>query len=370
MQKSQNDSLSLTLILRTLLLLFPTLSHGKINTDFDQVEKSLQAKLKGINANSAQAKAKVMRTELKISFKHQLYESVEAKIEANAKLETGTNSSTVIDQYSPQNRVRAGDSYLKWDPLGFFFIKVGSLDQTRYTPLLIHRSPYTAAQEELYYRYNKNYYFYLNLQQAIPNNDVLTERLAGLEEGTPTYLTQTLGMKLDGDILSIRAFAKHFQFLDLSATVANQSRFIGNSISGSGDLNSSFLYAFDGYYLFTDILFKAKPWEFGFWFHYLYNDEAPDNRNTGYFWGPIFRYHPFGIGINLFENQSDSSPAFYANQAYPKNTEGKDYYIEIGQDKNDLQFRFHYIKTELLNSSLYQAPETYWTFEFKKKYTF
>lgn len=365
MKKIFSKLLSLLLILVSI-----TPTYAKINTNYDEIEKSLETRIRGLNVNSAQAKAKIMRTTLQVTFKHQLYETLEAKIQASARMETGTNNSTVIDQFSPQNRTRVGDSYLKWDPLGFFFFKVGSLGQDRNTPLLVNRSPYASAHQELYYRYDKNYYFYLNLQQAIPNNDVLTERLTGLEEGTPIYLTQTIGMNLDGDLLRLKASAKHFQFKDLSATVANQSRFLGNSIVGSGDLNSAFLYAFDGFYLFSDLVMKLGSWETGFWFHYLYNDKAPDQRNTGYFWGPIVRYDIFGLGINLFENQSDSSPAFYGSNAYQKNTKGHNIYFEIGQDEEDLNLRFHYIESELLTDSLFQAPQSYITIEFSKKYTF
>lgn len=347
-----------------------TTVEAKLNTKLDDIEKTFEVRLKGMNANGAVAKARVMRTQFNLSLKHQLYPTIEGKVEALAKMETGSNSSTVIDQYSPQNRIRVGDSYLKWDPMGLFFVKLGSLDQSRHTPLLVHRNPYTAAQQGIYYKYNKNYEFFFRLQQAIPNNDVLMERLTGIEEGTPTYLTQTAGMKLEGDLLSIRTFAKHFQFKNISSTIANQSRFIGNSISGTGDLNSDFLYSFDGFYYYLDVELKHGLWEAAVWAHYLYNDNAPDERNTGLFWGPIFRYDYFGIGLNIYENQSDSSPAFYANQAYPKNTEGMDYYLEGNFPEDKVKLRFHYIEKELINDSLYQADETYWMVEFRKKYIF
>ena len=334
--------------------------------------------IKAFSVESKQVNAKVFRYRMIFEKDFPIYENLTVNVKGGFDLEAGSNSSSVIDEYAPQNQFVLKNASLDWKPLRFLTFKAGALNQGKGHPLLKPNAPFIGVSEKVELELTKQHTFYLKLQQLIPNNYFLANRIGPIlgDQGTPTYFDETIGTRLVGDILSLTAEVTHFQYNDLSPTVAYQSQFIGNSISGGGELNSDFLYGFEGYSFFSHVELHFNN-DFGLDFggRYLYNDKAPDNRNSGHTLSVGAKIFDKVIYFGTFENRSDSSPAFYNSGNYGHNNmEGyaiafRNYRSMSDTKRPVIEYNIDYVHKDPIETNIFQSSEDRILVSLKKNFS-
>lgn len=280
-----------------------------------------QVKLGSYYVDNKQVEARVFGLTGYLDMKTTFSESLELDVSIGATTEVGSNNSFILDEYAPRRQWRLKRAFIKWSPFSFFSTKLGAINQRDYdAPLLLTRTAFMGAQEEINIQFSEDHRLFFRLQQSIPNNLNLTQRIGIVEDGTPRFLMETVGLELKGNVLALRVQGGLWRYDSLSTGAAYQSQFVGNSISGGSQLNSEFLYKFAGFTNSAVLRIHFSD-DFGLKFsgQFLYNDKAPEERNKGQFLKSSLILGNWQPSFMVFRNESDSSPAFYNSSFFSHN---------------------------------------------------
>lgn len=278
------------------------------------------ASLEAISVDDLQTEARVVSFSMFADIKQTVLPKLEASVIAGGVLETGSNESLFVDEFKPRQDLVLKEASLSYSPLEALRLEAGALNQGRYeSPLLLTDTAFVSAKETLLFKFS-DYSFGFFLSQAVPSNHFLTNRLGSVDEGAPSLLIEGITMHLAGDLMFFKTQLMRYKFNNLSSNVAYNSQFLGNSTRGSSPSTTAFLYDFEGYNAVIEIGFNiGEDSSVLFKGEYLYNDKAPDGRNTGYLGALTLEINQFSITGEYFKNESDSSPAFYNSSTYGHN---------------------------------------------------
>lgn len=272
----------------------------------------------GVNFNfvdGQKVKTRVFGYQFNVDYKYKFHSDLSFFFNGSAVLQTGSNEViSVVDEFAPQEEINLNEGGLVYKPADFFMVKAGALNQGDLkSPLFIGNNAFAALSEKIILGP-----FYFSALQGIPSNNRLTKRLGQVDKGTPFVEIETIGLDI-GKRDSLKIEVSRFLFKDLSNNIAFNSKILGNSTTGSTELNSEYLYAFQGYNVHLASQLDFRSFGFRLSGQYLYNDKAPSDRNLG----TLAR---FGVYIGIFElygesfrNESDSSPAYYNSKYYGHN---------------------------------------------------
>jgi hypothetical protein len=339
--------------------------------------KNLDLKLKtGLsNLESPYDKSTTFSSKVYINTEINLAQGITFNADAGLKFETGSATSS-FDQrrYTPKSQISYDHAYLNMEVFDFLNIEAGALNNSELsnasrftnfgTPFLGVREVLSAGNESIS--------FDVRLTQALPYNDQLSERIGAVDEGSPKYYSEIANLTAVVFNTQFSLQAGHFAYQDLSSSVANEDRYFGNSVSGSTETNSSYLYNFKGWTYaaaieksFTNGLKISPAVEM------VKNDEAYTGTNTGL-------SYTLGLSQNIenalvaatittFENESDTAPAFYNGSDYKNNYKGNIYKVDYKNDEG-LTTSLKYVDREVIESSLYLANEKVITLSLRKTY--
>ena len=345
---------------------------------FAREERKVEAflGLRGTYVDDLQVEARVFGLYGALTVEQPIIPDLKAVFDLGVTIETGSSSTVIADsnEFAPDRQWVLRDGFLSWTPSAFFEFKAGAISQQEFSsPLLLSSTAFLAATEKLKFNFNDSYSFYLKAQQSIPNNQNLADRIGVVDEGTPSFFIETIGLNLDGDLASIKFEASQFSYNRLSTDVAFRSQFFGNSVSPNGQQNAQFVYQFQGYNFyaesevyFTDTFLAQVSLQ------YLYNEEAPEGRNLG-------RLLHIGMGVQesvlfveFFSNESDSSPAFYNSKRYGHNNkEGIVLGISGELNPEGLLYNLAYHDLSLIrDENLFQANTKAVFFNLEKEISF
>lgn len=259
-------------------------------------------------------KARILGFHFGVDYEHQVRKELDFYLRALAILETGSNDvNGTVAEFEPNESIQLQEGGMRYIPSRWLTLDLGAINQQKYhSPLLLDAIPFAGISQRLNFGY-----FYINLQQSVPNNNNLRRRIGSVDTGTPTFLMETFGFywgkkhKLKGEI-------SHFSYKNLSNGVADNSRTMGNSVSGSGN-GTEFLYDFDGLNITLDSSFVLSGVQLELGGNYLYNDKAPDGRNEGALAYLGLRGNALGVQLESFRNESDTSVGFYNSRYYGHN---------------------------------------------------
>jgi hypothetical protein len=317
----------------------------------------LETNLNSKVIESDNVKARVFGLNTKALGRYIFNSSSKVVASAGLALETGSNESTIVDEFTPKQHVFLNKAYLKWRPFSPFNIKIGANNQDIYnSPLFLDSLAFFGVIESFSIN-NEILKIELFSQQAIPSNNTLTLRTGTVDEGTPFFIANTASMKLKGNILNANIQLTQFQFKNLSKSVAYNSQFFGNTVLGNLESNANFAYQFEGYNLAGGINYNINN-NFGIKLlgQYLFNEKAPDNLSEAYlFKGSILIFNnKFSAG--LFQIQRDATISYYNSSFYGHNNrEGLlvGYEAVVLNDKTKL--KVNYTSSEVIKSNIYQA---------------
>lgn len=272
----------------------------------------------GLNTTIVEAddlRARVFGLNIGVNAKDKLSKETELFFELSGSFQAGSNESVGnIAEFEPIDAINLMDAGIDYNPWNNIEFTVGALNQSRYlSPLLLDSTAFAAIQEKVHLGS-----FYLKAQQSIPANNQLTQRVGTVDDATPYFGMETLGYQ-SGKNTFLKLELSRFQYRDLSGATANISREMGNSVTGVKE-NSSYNYEFAG----TNSMMQFEhKFQEGFiislWGQYLFNEAAPDGRNSGQLANLGFGTEKLMFYGESFRNESDSSPGFYNSKYYGHN---------------------------------------------------
>jgi hypothetical protein len=259
--------------------------------------------------------AQIAGTALSLLASHRINPKLHIFLDASLRLENGSHKSLDIEEFTPEQQVLLNNAEVNYRPVSWLELQVGSLNQEHFkSPLFIESTAFVAARETARYIHGKNS-FYVSIQQAIPNNQNLSERLGSIDQGTPSLFTETLGHRYNGDLFNSDFGISSFGFRNLSNSVAHQSRFMGNSVIGIGQDAAEFNYKYQGINAHLELWMALKAqWSLSLRGHWTKNRKAPDARSNAQWAELSLNFKELSFKGQFIHSESDASVAFYNNK--------------------------------------------------------
>lgn len=357
-------------MMRTLMssLLAVSSVSGLAQSNLDNLKLSLGSR--ATVKESKNSKARVIGFDANLQFSDKIEDDLNYFINASGIFETGSSEiiggAGSVSEYAPFQGIYLNNAGIAYTPANWFLVKAGSLNQAHHeSPLLIGNVPFAAVEEKVL----MGDYFYTKATQAIPTNNQLRKRLGAVDDGTPFFGIATLGAKHRSQSLFFKTEIGYFSYNNLSSSIAEKSKQLGNSISGVGEA-STFNYKFQGTnfvakvgYLFDSglraVLFAQ----------YLYNSKAPTKRNKGQLVSLSLGTKNFTVKAEHFRNESDTAPAFYNEKKFGHNNiEG--YGLELLKRTKLATFKVGYTANKVLERNFIQSDSDIYSFSVVKNYVF
>lgn len=325
----------------------------------------------GKYVDNQQVEARVLGLKLMADIEVPYSDKLKVEFSGGTLLETGSNSSYITNEYAPSRIWIIRKAEVTYSPLNAINLEAGALSQSDYnSPLLLSGAAFLGVRETLNLNISQNYRLYVKLQQSIPNNINLVQRIGVVQEnGTPYYFNEALGLELKGDLLGIKVEASKFRFQSLGAGMANISRNFGNSITSGNNISSRFIYAYGGYNTTWNVNFSPLDgFEVDFYGQFIYNEKAPDKRNTAHLYGLHLNFNPVYIKLEEFRTESDASIAYYNSKMYSHNNHRGMVYKIGHKIEGDTKFEITYVKSRLIEANPYQSNTEKVIFNFMQEF--
>lgn len=299
------------------------------------------------------------------NFEAQLNSSIYFHAGAGFRIQTGSNNSLSLAEFAPEREWLLDHAQLEWKGLEFLNITLGAINQNWLnSPLLVSDMAFMAAKQKARINLPGSLSFTLSAQQSIPNNQTLSLRAGGIDEGTPHFFVQGGTIEFDSKFTSISASAHYFIYDKLASGVANQSRFMGNNIEGSST-QSRFVYGYEGWNSTLILAYHPSEILYQFYAQYLFNNKAPDEENTGFFVGPIIAHPNFKLALRYFYLEANASVGFYNEKKLGHNNK-KGISLEFTKKNlaNSFDLYFEYSRAQVIKSNPLDGDMDYFAISF------
>ena len=327
------------------------------------------------NEESVLDKSTTFSTALKIDTNIILAQDINLNALVGMKFETG-NSTSAFDQRRNTAKSQlvydhAFVSYERFDVLKFHVGALNNKNLESSSRFTNYGTPFLGARESINVG-NEKHTLTVNLTQAMPYNDQLSEKIGSAQEGTPKFYSEIATLKNTFSNINLNLQAGHYAFEDLSSSVAYNDKFFGNTVTGLNELDSAFAYNFKGWTYAADLTINFKNGlKVSPSYEVVTNDEAVAGSNEGSSISLAAQTEIAGniiwASITSFENESDTAPAFYNSSNYKNNFKGT--VISAKMTNNDgLQTSIDYTNRKVINTSIFLANEKVIKISLRKAY--
>ena len=365
------------IIFAFLFLILPSahaISTTELTQTLDKLDYSGTFSMGGLYVDSTKNKARVLSFALHNEFKYPVAPNLTGLLKGGLSLQTGSSESVFNNDYQPNSGFYLAEGLLNYHPFAEYLqLDFGAINQGRYqNPLLLSGAAFLGSYQQVKLPIN-NFYMQLETQQSIATNSTHTSRIDNVKEGTPTLFLERASLGFNGKQLNVTTHISYFSFANLSRSVANQSRFYGNTVIGTAD-NAMFAYDFAGFESGGKIELKLDTITFTIKGNYLFNDKAPDGKNEGFLLHFSARLNlasqiPLTLGFEKFRNEANTSPAYYnANVFGHNNVEGFMILATTEFSASKIALNASYAAIDILNTNLYQANTDKFTFSLAKSF--
>lgn len=302
---------------------------------FENLDKDME--LETWLVEGERLKSRLTGLNLHFIYGKNLRDNLEIDTSVSVRLQTGSNKSLGIEEFSPQREwvlnQASLNTYLFNSHLN---VSIGAINQNWIdSPLLVSDIAFMATYQELKLYRSSNINLKLMAQQSIPNNQTLSLRAGGVDEGTPQFFIQggEIAFSTSNSSFTLRSF--YFLFDGLAGEVANQSRFMGNDVIGTSGSGSppEFIYDFQGWNSQLRASFHFKNFDVLTLFDHLYNSKAANSSNQGYRFGIGISTGTLEFKANHFRLEKNASVGFYNDKTYGHNNKKG---FNIGLTKNNI----------------------------------
>lgn len=321
----------------------------------------------GYSVEGKRSEAQIGGIDLGVEVLNTISKNLELTVNAGLRLENGSHKSLDVAEFSPDQQVLLSEGLIKYTPFQAIELKVGAINQKHFqSPLFIDATAFMGASQKWIIKWGE-YQLFLQAQQLIPNNRNLSTRLATIDEGTPQFFSETIGLELGGDIARFSLVTSLFAFSKLSNAVAHQSRFMGNSVTGVGADAAELVYSYKGNNTYAMFWFNiSQAFALKIDGHYTYNSQAPDNRNTAYLTRASLEFEKWTFSGQYFESQSDASVAFY-NERFLGHNNRRGHGIGASFDEGRGNLQIDFIQSRPLEFNIFQAKSSSVIFRFSRE---
>jgi hypothetical protein len=335
-----------------LVLLGIAANAQSVELKLDSVKYTLG--MSGDYVESDSIKARVLSIDAGLQIKDSLNEDLFYHVRLLGNFENGTNKATGLTaEYEPNQAVNLWEGGLVYSPLSFARFEVGAINQNQFnSPLLVWNTAFAGLTEQI--RWNE---FYVRAQQAIPNNNILSRRIGGIDEGTPMFYMETIGFDFDNQNFKFKTEVSRFAFKELSSQVALTSQDFGNSVVGANQ-SARFLYGYKGTNVSGETSITTESgWKIQIDGQYIFNEDAPDGRNNGMLTQLGIGSNHVIVKVGLFKNESDTAPAFYNARLYGHNNMQGTVVTLQGEEK-EYSYRLQLVNGKPIEQNIRQSDMT------------
>lgn len=345
-----------------LILSFSALSYGQSNASQFAWTKDWKLKANtnfyAYSIEGKRSEAQIGGIGLNIQVENKIGENLHFYADAGVRLENGSHKSLDVAEFSPNQQVLLNEGHMYTKFFDSLTLKLGAINQGHFhSPLFIDANAFMGAQETWQVKWGE-YSFYLQAQQLIPNNRNLSTRLATIDEGTPKFFSETLGLNLGGNVAQLDLALSLYAFSNLSNSVAHQSRFMGNSVAGIGTDAAEFVYSYKGSNARAQLWFEvAQLFALRLTGHYTKNSQAPSARDTAMLMRASLEFSRWTFFGQWFESESDASVAFYNDRFLGHNNRrGQGVGLSFDEGKGKIQLDL--IQSRPIEFNIFQDKST------------
>lgn len=226
--------------------------------------------------------------------------------------------------------------FLKYDILGneMIELRAGALSQFEvfYNSVFIARRAFPGISESIQFNVD-DFFFKVSAQQVVPTTYTFSTALVE-REATPTLNSGNASASYETDLVKVQLKGGVFDYSNLPAMVADQSRLFGNTVQGTG-FNSRFAFGYRGWVSGLDLVYNpTKDLALRFVANMLENSAAPQSFNQAQSLQASAHYRlnrdlGFDFIFTDFFVESDAVPAFFTSRNFGQ-TNRKGFQIEVG----------------------------------------
>jgi len=234
---------------------------------------------------------------------------------------------------SDSSRVWMSDGYVAVDPIEYFELRAGALNQRFHgTSMLVSGLRSFPGVQQIGKIEIGEIKAQVILQQVIPTSHSLNDSRE-TQEKLPTFMTQTL--QLSGEHFGFFQWgtkAGLYDWSNIPAKVISESRLVGNVGTGENVGNSQFLYDHQGWFLSSAFCLCPSSWLGGVVeFERVHNQAAPSHSADAQMIGIGPKIQMGNLELDLRVRQyfieSDATVAAYSKSRYG-NTNRRGYNVE------------------------------------------
>lgn len=352
------------------------------NAGIDELSLTIGAKLGSLDSRTD--KGTVYETNMNVELEAEVFEHVDFNFDGGFKYQTG-NSSTQetgrIRTYKPKFSYKHG--YFSYKMFNFAKISAGALknstNSTYISPFVNGGNSFLGVREMLLTKVG-NFYFRLQATQAQPQNALLRETFNIDDNGDPQFFNESVDITYLTRGFKVYGAAGTYRYKNLSADIADNDYFWGNSVSkGATPDQSLYLYDFTGMYANAGIEFGIGNDRIRLKGAYVKNTESavPDDKNTGFAYVAAYETKISDKKVTFealgFENQADTAPAFYRGTQLANDYKGYQVGIKL-ENKKGFKTEINYMNRTVLGNadSVYlidgYSDEQVYTISLRKEY--
>lgn len=325
-----------------------------------------KAALGGRFMNDSLSEAKVVGLVGSARLFHAFSDILTTNLEAGVTLETGSTQQLFTDEFRPQQALSLTEARVNFLPARWFKLYLGALDQSHHgSPIFISSKTFPAVLEYFTIPGLGRWQVSANAQQAVPTSQTFSTRSIG-KEPSPMLYTGNLrvGYRHLG-VFEATARGTYFTFRNLTRGLAQDGRFYGNTVLGTGAEGARFFYLYEGVEAGVDTTIHFSPtWKLSLGNSYVNNSKAPRPKNRAqYVFGGVRyageRFHVMPQ-FGWLRAESDASPAYYTSRVFAHNNrKGYTAGLQVRLVPERIVFDALYVKSKVIEVTPVQVDRTY-----------
>lgn len=325
----------------------PSLKANPVTTDFlknSKIVPRFESRYIGLDGQANSANLFIVKVAM--DFEHKILTNFHFYFDGGANFERG-NSDSLFDNnlLRPESSLTFRRAEFVWSPVSKFQLIAGAVrmgDSEQNTDIMFGRGAFLGTKQVYLDGYN-NYFWQLSALQAIPNSRNNSNRIDDVEQGNPQFFMEmlTAGYASNEDQLRVYGSIGHFAFDRLNNSLADRSRYIGNSVFVySGIDNAEFIYSYQGWFSELGLDIEIGNFRIAPELERVQNTAAP-RSNQGYGaeieFGHIMGDSELRLIVNEFRMEADATVGALQSRSFGHvNHEGRALRIEYEDLKEEL----------------------------------
>ncbi|EQC44259.1 hypothetical protein [Bacteriovorax sp. Seq25_V] len=363
-------------------LLFSTLVSGTVSADFKKSAKDLGIEKLKLSLGAGYTdlagsidKAKLFNSSLNVETRANISNDIYLNLNLTLSSETGS-SKAQYDQrrFTPKSGYYAKYAYLSYNVLELFDLYAGALDnndEDSSDNLIASGASSMGVREKVSF---ENDFLKMSAvaTQSSPYNDELSNRFDNIDEGEPRFFSEFINIKFKLGRHAIDLKGAQYAYKNLSSSLAYNDKYYGNTVSGTSESNSLYVYGFKGKMLkASTTLALGNSLTITPAMKQVKNNNADSGHDTGKVYELSASTEVLDNKVTLsmsdFSVDSDTTVSYYNSSPYKNNYEGKTLELKI-ENPESLTTTISYVDRKVKTPQFYLSDEKIIKINLRKSY--